>query len=78
MASRNNPFPIYPHHKQSQTAAPYIRRIAEVCGSFDARSNPIDVEHCIMSIELYLDRMKKELAAIKNEEADVAVNMPVS
>lgn len=76
MASKNNPFPILPVHKQAQTAAPYIQRIAEVCGSFNARSLPIDVEHTIMSVEMYLDRMKKELAAIKNEEA-AAVNRPV-
>lgn len=76
MASKNNPFPILPVHKQAQTAAPYIRRIAEVCGDFDARSLPIDVEHVIVSVELYLERLKKELAAIRNVEAD-AVNTPV-
>lgn len=77
MASKNNPFPILPIHKQAQTAAPYINRIGEVCGRFEARSHPIDVEHAIMSIEMYLERMKKELAAIKSTEADAEVNKPV-
>jgi hypothetical protein len=77
VASKNNPFPVLPIHQQSQVAAPYISRISEICGSFDARSRPIDVEHTIMSIELYLDRLKKELAAIKNVAADAEVNKPV-
>jgi len=76
MASRSNPFPIHPWMKRAQTAQQYITRMGDICNRFDPRGLPLDVELTVQALELCMERLKAELAAIKPEDETDPVNKP--